>query len=184
MNRLGVLGLALAIAIPAHAQSTAECDRGGTLSPAGIGPVRIGMRVDSLAARCRIIARRFVSEYMRTLYEVRIGADTAFVWEAGGVVDLINVDSPVHRTADSLGVGSSAARLLHLPGITGGAGDGDYVLSTRTGPHCGLSYHLDPTTSDMMSSVKGDAIRMLEMRGGGVVSAISIRGECARREDL
>ena len=140
------------------------------------------MRADSLAARCRIIAKRLVSEYARTVYEVRIGADTALVWESGGAVDLISIDSPVHRTIDSLGVGTSAARLLHLPGVAGGAGDGDYVLYTRTGPHCGLSFHLDPQTSEMMSSVRGDAIRMLEMRGAGVVTAISIRGECARRE--
>jgi hypothetical protein len=178
--RHAVAWLALIVALPVGAQSTAACDRGGALSAAGIGPLRIGMRIDSLGSTCRVISKRFVAEYSATLYEVRVGADTAGVWEHNGTVGLITIDSPVHRTRDSLGVGSATAQVLHLADVTGSAGDGDYVLYTRSGLHCGLTFHLDPETSQMMSGAKGDALRLLQMRGSGVVSSVSIRGECPR----
>ena len=160
------------------AQPTAACDRGGLLTPAGIGPLRVGMPVDSLATACRVFAREFVPEYQMTRHQVRVGADTVEVWEQGGRVSFIRIDSPAHRTSDSLGVGSAVEQVLHIESITGEHADGGYILYARAGSYCGLTFHLDPRTSEMMNNVKGDQLRMLAMRGAGTVRGIEVRGEC------
>lgn len=173
-----VVMLATAAALPA--QSTAACDRGGVLSAAGIGPLRVGMPADSLERVCSVLSKAFVPEYSTTSYAIRVGADTVFAWVGGGRVERLQTRSPAHRTHDSLGVGSAVQRILHLPDVRGGVGDGAnmYVLYPASGPHCGLSFWLDDTTATMLSRAKGDPLRLLAMRGGGSVVEVDIRGPC------
>lgn len=167
------------------AQSAAEtdkCDRGGSLSAHGVGPVRIGMTFDSLSRACRLLdAGRFVPEHSSTVHAVRVGADTVSVWVQNGKIIWIEIDSPVHRTRDSLGVGTSVERLLAIPDIAGGPADGnrEYVVYARSGELCGLAFWLDEKTSAAMAVVRGDFPRILAMRGGGgVVVRIDVRGPC------
>lgn len=175
-----VAGLFCAFSVAAG-QSTAECDRGGVLSPSGIGPLRIGMTVDSMAKVCRVVSKRLVAEYELTIHQVRIGADTLSVWERPkGRIELIQITSPIHRTRDSVGVGSSAQSLLDLPDVKGGVGDGTdaYAIYGQTGPLCGLVFWIDGETAEMINRTKGDGLRMLRMRGGGRIVSIDVHGAC------
>ena len=162
--------------------STDSCDRGGMLSAAGIGPLRIGLTIDSLAKVCRIVDS--VRDAGSTRYRVRIGADTTDVYEAGGRVFSISTGSPVHRTRDSLGVGSPVERLLDLPDLHGvGFWPEAFVVHAQSGEHCGLGFWLDAKTAAAVSGVEGGIRRALGMRGaGGVVASIEIRGACTTKE--
>ena len=164
--------------VPLCAQPTAECDRGAVLTPAGLGPLRVGMPMDSVGRVCRIIPLEPLTADGMLRHQVRVGTDTVSVWESNGKVDFIRLDSPLHRTADSLGVGSSGEQILHLANVAGEAGDGFYVLFTREGPLCGLLFYLDHKTAQMMEHARGDPLRTLAMRGAGVVVQIDVRGEC------
>lgn len=143
----------------------------------------IGMTPDSLSRVCRIVAQRRAPEYELTIIDVLVGVDTVRAFEQRGRIAWIEVSSPRFRTADSLGVGSSAASILHLPDVTGGAGDGTdtFALSPRSGPHCGLTFWLDGRTAEMLNAARGDRLRLLGMRGGGAVTQIDIHGECRAR---
>ena len=168
----------LLVASLAHAQPTAECDRGGPLTSRGIGPLAIGMTTDSLARTCRVLSQDQVGGSTRLL--VRAGQDTvrAFADPAGRIA-WIEVDSPRIRTRDSIGVGSSAASILHLQDVSGDAvAAHTFALSPKSGPYCGLTFWLDPRTAEMLNAARGDRLRMLGMRGGGTVIQVDIHGEC------
>lgn len=180
---LKTIALAACVALaPAHGQSTAECDRGGLLSPAGIGPLKIGITPDSLARVCRIISRREVPEYSITVFGVRVGSDTIQVNVRGGRVEYFEVRSPVHRTRDSLGVGSAVALLLDQADLGSGVGDGagTFAIYPQSGALCGLVFWLDGNTADMLAAAKGDHLRLLRMRGGGRITSIDVHGTCKK----
>ena len=162
----------------AQAQPTTDCDRGGPLTSKGVGPLAIGMTTDSLARVCRVLSRERVDGSTRL--SVRVGQDTvrAFADPAGRIA-WIEIDSPRIRTRDSIGVGSTAASILHLPDVSGDAGaTNTFALTPKSGPHCGLTFWLDQRTAEMLSATRGDRLRMLGMRGGGTVTQVDIHGEC------
>lgn len=156
------------------------------MSAAGIGPLRVGITADSLRRVCRIVSSHEVREYEHTIHRVRIGSDTVRAFEREKRIAWIEVESPGFRTPDSLGVGSNANAILHLPDVTGGAGDGTntFVLYPRSGAHCGLSFWLDATTAEMINRTRGDQLRLLGMRGAGVIVQVDIHGQCGGRRPL
>jgi len=172
--------LFLLLAPAAHAQGTAECDRAQVLSAAGIGTLRIGITRDSLHRVCHVVRSRQGADYQVTIHDVRVGSDTVRVFERQGRVEWIEVDSPRFRTGDSLGAGTPAVTILNLPDVHGGPGDGTntFALSPRSGVHCGLTFWLDPRTAEMLNAARGDRLRLLGMRGGGIVTQVDIHGEC------
>lgn len=173
-----VAGHALAQSAPSREPA---CDRAGTISAKGIGPLRIGMTIDSLARTCGVVERRYSSANTTREYAIRVGTDTLTVYETNGRVDLIQTTSAIHRTRDSLGVGSTLARLLMLPDIDGGPGDGTdrYEVHATSGEHCGIIFWLDAATAEILGRTKGNVARALGMRGGnGVVVEVSVRGAC------
>ena len=110
----------------------------------GIGGVRIGMDVDSLKAHC-VVARDTVeldSEGQpQRILVVGFGSDSATVEVDSTHVWRIEIRTPALRTSDSLGVGTSLARLLALPGgVQGLTGEGSLFLLAEA--RCGLSFQL------------------------------------------
>ena len=175
-----VLALVLAASL-AQAQSTPQCES-RLLSAKGAGAVAIGMTPDSLARVCRIVGQRKAPEYDLTIIDVLVGSDTVRAFAQRGRIAWIEVTSPRLRTTDSLGVGSSAASILHLPDVTGGPGDGTdtFALSAHSGPHCGLTFWLDSGTAEMLNAARGDRLHLLGMRGG-TVTRVDVRGACPGR---
>jgi hypothetical protein len=110
-------------------------------------------------------------------------ARTVSAFVRGGRIEWLEVRSPVHRTRDSLGVGSPAELLLDLPDLTGGVGDGNgtFEVNARSGELCGLVFWLDENTATMLTAAKGDRLRHLRMRGGGRIVSIDVHGSCSKR---
>jgi hypothetical protein len=136
------------------------------------------MTTDSLARTCLVLSQDQVDGSTRLL--VRVGRDTVRAFaDPGGRIAWIEIDSPRIRTRDSIGVGSPAASILHLPDVSGDVGaTNTFALSPKTGPYCGLTFWLDPRTAEMLNATRGDRLRMLGMRGGGTVIQVVIHGEC------
>ncbi len=170
----------LLVASQAVAQSTTDCDRGGVLTPRGVGPLTIGMTPNSLTKVCRVIGRRGVAEYSMMIFDVRVGLDTVQAFEQQGRIAWIEVHSAGIRTRDSVGVGSGAAVILQQPDLHSGPGDGTntFMLAPRAGAHCGLVFWLDSRTAEMLNAARGDRLRLLAMRGAGTIIQIDIHGEC------
>lgn len=164
----------------AGAQPTSACNRTGLLSPNGIGGLLIGMPEDSAARVCPVVGRTPVREYDVTILAIRVGADTVRAFVREGRISWIEVETPRIRTIDSVGVGSSATLLLHLTDLSAGPGDGTntFALSPRSGRLCGLTFWLDAATAAMLNAARGDRLRLLGMRGGGVITQVDIHGEC------
>ena len=114
------------------------------LADSAAGPVRLGMTVEQLRARCAgtrdttVLADEGMRERMLL---VPVGRDTL----AASIVDdrvwRVAVTTPGIRTRDSLGVGTRLSRLLEMPGARGIAGEGrSFVIADVP---CGLSFQLD-----------------------------------------
>jgi hypothetical protein len=172
---LGLVGLALLLGGSVSAQANARfdvCARGGPLTSNGIGPLKIGLTVDSLKKVCRVISeRRLTPEYAITQFRVPVGSDTLSVYEEGGRVYWIEVQSKAFRTVDSVGVGSSLERLLTFEGLDGGVGDGDseYELTALRSPVCGLVFWVDSKTATAISDIVRRAPAPRDARPTGAV---------------
>ena len=109
----------------------------------GIGALRIGLPVDSLRALCRVVrdTTELRDEGMSAhVLDIVIGADTIEAEVESDRVWRIAVRSAGLRTADSLGVGTSRAKLLALPDAHEISGEGrTYVVSPA---RCGLSFRI------------------------------------------
>ena len=109
----------------------------------GIGPLRIGISVDSVMKLCRVV-RDTLQQGIEGMPERRISvAFPAGLVEAevvDGKVWRLDINSPAFRTPDSVGVGSTIADLLRLDEPDGGVGEGAFFLISRK--HCGQSYQM------------------------------------------
>jgi len=121
----------------------------GVLTGSRVGALRIGMTADSVKLLCTVV-RDTIEEAegmpARVLL-VAIGADTLRVSVDRDVVRTIWLRSPRFQTGDSLGVGTSLARLLTFPEIFGGYGEGPSLFVYPNREVCGLSFQLDDSTS-------------------------------------
>jgi len=109
----------------------------------GIGELRIGATVSSVRRKCNVVrdttviaaegmpARKLVVAFSRDMVEAEI---------VNGRVWRIAVLSPRLRTADSLGVGTTIARLLQLKNPRGMTGEGKFFVASPE--HCGMSFRL------------------------------------------
>ena len=114
----------------------------------GIGQLRIGTTVESLRQKCNVVSDTTApgAEGMpaRKL-AVALSRDTVEAEIVDGRVWRIAVHSPRLRTADSLGVGTTRARLLRLTNPRLMTGEG--ALFAATPEHCGMSFRLKGTGS-------------------------------------
>ena len=114
----------------------------------GIGELRIGTTVELLRQKCKVVRDTTApgAEGMpaRKL-AVALSRDTVEAEIVDGRVWRIAVHSPRLRTADSLGVGTTRARLLRLTNPRLMTGEG--ALFAATPEHCGMSFRLKGTGS-------------------------------------
>lgn len=109
----------------------------------GIGQLRIGATVESVRQKCNVVrdttapgAEGMPSRKLR----VALSRDTLEAEIVDGRVWRIAVHSPRLRTADSLGVGTTLARLLQLRNPRGMTGEGKFFVASPE--HCGMSFRL------------------------------------------
>lgn len=118
------------------------------LADSAAGPVRLGMTVEQLRARCPGArdSTGLGDEGMPTRsLVVPVGTDTVEASIVDGRAWRLAVTTTGIRTPDSLGVGTPLSRLLTLPGARGIAGEGRaYIVADRP---CGLSFQLDTRTA-------------------------------------
>jgi hypothetical protein len=114
-----------------------------TLRGEGIAKLEIGADIDSVKAHCRVIADA-LGQGSEGMMERRVtvafppaSVDATIV---NGKVWRLSVESPLFRTPDSLGVGSTIQELLRLDRPKGMVGEGILVVVSPS--HCGLSFVL------------------------------------------
>ena len=109
----------------------------------GIGELRIGTTIESVRQKCTLVSDKTEpgAEGMpaRKL-TVALSRDTVEAEIVNGRVWRLAVHSPRLRTADSLGVGTTLARLLQLRNPRGMTGEGKFFVASPE--HCGMSFRL------------------------------------------
>lgn len=145
------------------------------LADSAAGPIRLGMRVDEIVARCpgaRDSSGTEEGTPTRTLV-VPVGAtDTVAASIVGGRAWRLAVATRGMRTRDSLGVGTTLARLLALPNPRGLTGEGrTFVVADEP---CGLSFELsrfvaraDPDTSVLRREAGRATVKRVLVTGCG-----------------
>lgn len=133
------------------------------ISNSSAGCLRIGAAVADLGGRCRVLYDR-VGPGLEGMPERRIavmgGTDTLEATVVNDSIWRIDVLSESFRTSDSLGVGTSVARLLSEPAARGIQGEGRLFVVRPD--HCGLSFELAATAPDSIAGRPADDIvRML-----------------------
>jgi hypothetical protein len=135
------------------------------LQGSGVGEVRLGLPIAQLKAKCVVVLDTTIEFGSEGLPERRvvvlIGNEPLDVEVDGDRVWRIDVTSPQIRTADSLGLGTTA-HSLRLAGaeLLGSAEGGFYVRVPRD---CGLSFRIERVTharswSDIPSKAKVDQV--------------------------
>ena len=107
------------------------------------------MSIDSVKILCPEAVDTFTMAEGETLRVLVYAdkADSILVYPSGNVAGTMWVTSAAFRTVDSLGAGIPLSRILPLPGLTGGYGEGDFYLFAEQGSACGLSFRLDDETA-------------------------------------
>jgi hypothetical protein len=109
----------------------------------GIGELRIGTTVESVREKCIVVSDKTGpgAEGMPSRkLAVALSRDTVEAEIVDGRVWRIAVRSPRLRTADSLGVATTLARLLQLRNPRGMTGEGKFFVASPA--HCGMSFRL------------------------------------------
>lgn len=162
------------------AERAAACAGGeGVLDGYRIGSIRLGMPVDSAIALCPAAhdTIEFNEGEPGRVLVARIAGDTIRIRIHENAVHSILVETPRFATQDSLRAGMPVGRLLSLPELTGGSGEGVvYVWSTHESA-CGLSFRLDDRTAGAQLTVrKVSPASLAPYAASGRVTAILVRG--------
>lgn len=133
------------------------------MSDSGIGSLRVGTTTSDLRSRCRVVSDTTVpaSEGMQERrVVVALGADSAAATIVDDRVWRIEVKSSRFRTRDSLGVGTTGARLKRSPGRLA-SGEGS-VFALRQN-HCGLSFRVRGVSHSAVWSTMPDSATVDEV---------------------
>lgn len=147
---LGLASTAALAAIPMTDRASPELTCGvesRRLTGDRVGALYLGMRVDSVRLRCRVVRDTVEQDEdgddARYLV-ILVGQDTLRALVRGDRVDRIVVQSSRFVTADGIRLGTRLARLLSYRGLSGGPGEGEYYVFADNNPAlCGLSFRLD-----------------------------------------
>jgi hypothetical protein len=163
----------IAATTPSVATSTCGDE---TLTDEGIGHLRIASTVEAVGLNCSIVrdTTAIGAEGMpaRKLL-VALSRDTVEAEVVAGRVWRIAVASPRLRTPDSLGVGTTKARLLQLTKPRLMTGEGRLFVASPE--HCGMSFKL---TNVGRNALRGnlDRIGLARLPDTTVVSEVLIFG--------
>lgn len=114
-----------------------------TVTGQGVAKVRIGATVNALRAECEVVRDTTMLDIEgmpARRVSVALSRDTVVAEIVDGKVWRINVNSPGLRTADSIGVGTSIARLRQLKNPRVLTGEGSFFVVSPD--LCGLSLQL------------------------------------------
>lgn len=147
---------------------------GPQLEGGAVGTIAVGTPAEDLRSRCTVIRDTTLNlegEPQPALL-VELGSDTVIAEIVSGMVWRLRVLTPGLRTADSIGIGTPAARLAERPGVTMATGEGRHFLLMPE--HCGLSFGirgLPDRATDRSRSWTVERIRDLPdtVRIGGIL---------------
>jgi len=163
------------IAAPAPGVATSTCGN-ETLTGEGIGHLRIASTVEAVSLNCSIVrdTTAIGAEGMpaRKLL-VALSRDTVEAEVVSGRVWRIAVASPQLRTADSLGVGTTKARLIQLAKPRLMTGEGKLFVASPE--HCGMSFKLTNVGRDALRG-NLDRVGLARLPDTAVVSEVLIFG--------
>jgi hypothetical protein len=135
------------------------------LSGDRVGPVPVsaGASAATLARFARVVrdTEELGSEGIpESVFVLVVHSDTVRAVHDSGRIYRLDVSSPAFRTMDSLGVGTTLARLLREPGVYAGTGEGAVYVGTPH--HCGMSFRL--SESGGLGDMPRDSIGAAELR--------------------
>jgi hypothetical protein len=146
-----VFGAALPAEAPAQTPTSKQADTRGCgpgsalLQCNGIGDVRLGVPIAQLKLKCVVVLDTTIVSGSEGLPErwliVLIGKDSLEVEVQSDRVGRIGITSPRIRTADSLGVGTTARRLRRSGAQLLGSAEGSFYV--RIPRLCGLSFRIE-----------------------------------------
>jgi hypothetical protein len=155
----------------------------GPLDGERVGTLRLGMSIDSAKILCPTAVDTIEyaeGEPIRVLI-ARVNADTIRIYPFGNSIWTMWVNSPAFQTQDSLKVGMPLTRLIAMPKLTGGFGEGDFYLLDDSGSACGLSFQLDAATAHRLAGVDHVGPETLQpYASSSRIIAVLVRG-CRRR---
>ncbi|HKC80595.1 MAG TPA: hypothetical protein VKB91_05330 [Gemmatimonadaceae bacterium] len=163
-------------AAPAPSIAASTCGDDETLTDEGIGHLRIASTVEAVGLNCTIVrdTTAIGAEGMpaRKLL-VALSQDTVEAEVVSGRVWRIAVASSRLRTADSLGVGTTKARLLQLTKPRLMTGEGRLFVASPE--HCGMSFRLAKVGRDALRGNR-DRVGLARLPDTAVVSEVLIFG--------
>jgi hypothetical protein len=166
----------------ATATSSAGCT-GRLVTNAGVGPIRIFASLDSIRQICPIVRDTTVQPQpglaAEHLVSVLMGTDTAVVGVRRGRVVQIFLTGTRFATADSIGVGTTLARLLRFAQTKGYGVAGDLLIATPT--KCGLTFGMTGRYPDLPDGLK-DSTALSRVPVTATVNRVRVDG-CDRDED-
>jgi hypothetical protein len=164
------------VAAPAPSVAASTCGDDETLTDEGIGHLRIASTVEAVGLNCNIVrdTTAIGAEGMpaRKLL-VALSRDTVEAEVVSGRVWRIAVASPQLRTADSLGVGTTKARLLQLTKPRLMTGEGKLFVASPD--HCGMSFRLTNVGRDALRGTR-DRVGLARLPDSAMVSEVLIFG--------
>src|SRR5215831_18304537 len=168
MNRYMLAALVLAVGC-GHGEVSHVPDTTATraadvqLSGDRVGPIPVIATSATLARFARVVrdTEELGEEGIpESVFVLVLRNDTVRAVHDSGLIYRLDVDSPTFRTLDSLGVGTTLARLLREPGVYAGTGEGAVYVGTPH--HCGMSFRL--SESGGLGDTPRDSIGAAELR--------------------